>query len=87
MPKPNIAQFLKKQDRLVWSRFLSTKEGQAGLTYLKVAFPSAPAKSDADLIRNGVGFEFWQACVAEMEAIGNVAEKPERADNDDQLEQ
>lgn len=87
MPKkPQIAQFLKRQDRLVWARFLNSSEGQKGMHYLRIAFPTDSAKTDADLIRNGVGFEFWQACVAELESIGDVPDKQERADNDDELE-
>lgn len=70
----------------MWSRFLNSKEGIAGLSYLRIAFPTKKASNDAELIRNGVGFEFWQACVAELEELGNVPEKPENAENHEPLE-
>ena len=86
MAKPKISQFLKRQDRLVWSRFLNSKEGQAGLSYLRIAFPVNKASNEAELIRNGVGFEYWQGCVAELLEIGDVPDKPENPDAHEQLE-
>ncbi len=86
MAKPKITDHLKRKERIEWARFLNSAEGQKGLLYLKLAFPRKSAENDADLIRNSVGFEFWQACVEEIEEIGNIVDAPERADIDDPLE-
>lgn len=86
MAKPVISRFLKRADRLVWARFLSSPEGRAGLAFLRMACPSNNAVTDADLIRNSVGFDYWQKCISEIEAIGEVPERPERAEDDQPLE-
>lgn len=78
MAKPKISDYLKRKERLEWARFLNSPEGQKGLLYLKLAFPRKAASTDADLIRNSVGFEFWQSCIQEMEVL---AELPESQDN------
>lgn len=69
----------------VWARFLNSPEGKSGLQYLRLSCPKKEANSDNDLIRNAVGFDFWQDCITEMERLGIVPEKPERQE-EDQLE-
>lgn len=86
MSKPQIQRFLKRADRLVWSRFLSSPEGRAGISFLRLACPSSTAVTDADLIRNSVGFDYWQKCITEIEGIGEITERPERAEDDQPLE-
>lgn len=86
MAKPQISKFLKQADRLVWSRFLSSPEGRQGIAFLRLCCPTAGSGTDADLIRNSVGFDYWQKCINDLEALGEVPERTQSADNVEPLE-
>ena len=66
----------------VWSRFLNSDEGKRGMQYLRLACPKKDFKSDDDLIRNSVGFEFWQECLNAVDGLGFIPDKPERETED-----
>lgn len=72
---PDKNRFLRRADMQVWSRFLSSEEGQRGMNYLRLACPRLKEDTDASLIRNAVGHEFWHRCVDAMEDLGVVPEK------------
>jgi hypothetical protein len=55
-----------------WSRFLNSPEGKQGILFLKLSCPKAFASGDDALIKNAVGFEFWQNCIDAMEKLGEV---------------
>jgi len=73
---PEISKFLRRADRQVWSRFLNSEEGQRGLAYLKLSCPRSKEDTEASLIRNAVGFDFWHKSIDAMESLGEVPEKP-----------
>lgn len=58
-----------------WSRFLSSPEGKQGLLYLKLSCPKTFGNDDNALIKNAVGFEFWQNCIDAMERLGDVPQR------------
>lgn len=81
-----MSKFLRQADRLVWSRFLNSPEGKQGIAFLRLACPNAGSGTDADLIRNSVGFDFWQKCLNELESLGEVPERQQSAENIEPLE-
>ena len=83
---PNISEFLRNKDQLAWARFLKSEEGQRGLSFLRRACPRSKQKTDADLIRNCVGFDFWHEAVDAMESLGEITESPEKNDTHEPLE-
>lgn len=83
---PNKEDYLRRADMQAWSRFLSSPEGKSGLLYLKLSCPRLDIKGDEALIRNAVGFDFWQRAVEAMVNLGEVPPKPEKQE-DDSLEQ
>lgn len=78
---------LKRTEKMEWSRFLSSPEGQAGIQLLRMSCPRPPAKTDADLIRNSVGFDFWMKAIDAIEHLGDVPSKVAPADDDQPLDQ
>jgi hypothetical protein len=83
---PNKEEYLKRADLMSWSRFLSSPEGKQGLLYLRLSCPRKTDQSDNSLIKNAVGFEFWQNAIDAMISLGDVPARPEKQD-DDTLEQ
>jgi hypothetical protein len=79
---PSKEEFLTKAHMQAWSRFLSSPEGQKGILYLRMACPRMFEKTDDALVRNSVGFEFWQQCLDKVEGLGVVPPRPEKPDDD-----
>ncbi len=65
-----------------WSRHLSSPEGKQGLLYLRLNCPKMPEKTDDALIKNAIGFEFWQAAIEAIVKLGDVPAKPEKQEDD-----
>lgn len=82
MPSQAKEDYLNKADMMVWARFLASNEGQKGLRYLRLGCRRLPFEGDDSLIRNAVGFEFWQKCVDAMEDLGQVPKRPEKEPED-----
>lgn len=83
---PDISEYLTRSQMQSWSRFLSSPEGKQGILYLKLSCPRMSDKTDQSLIKNAVGFEFWQAAIDGINRLGDVPAKPEKTE-DDSLEQ
>jgi len=83
---PNREDYLTRAQMQSWSRFLSSPEGKAGMLFLKLACPRNREKTEASLIKNSVGFEFWQDAIEAMEKLGEVPARPEKQE-DESLEQ
>lgn len=77
MPQPNKSDYLNRTETITWGRFLKSPEGQKGLLYLKLSCPKVYGKDDPTLIKNAVGFEYWQSCVDAMENLGELPPKNE----------
>lgn len=46
-------------------------------------FPRPEATSEVQLIRNAVGFDYWQRCIARLESYAEEAQLPKREKNQD----
>jgi hypothetical protein len=86
MPSQSKDDYLTKAEMMAWSRFLNSTEGQKGLLYLRLGCKRAAGEGDNTLIKNAVGFEYWQKCVDALESLGEVPKRQER-EPDDALEQ
>lgn len=79
---PDKEDYLKRSESQEWGRFLSSPAGRNGLLFMKLSCPHLPPSTDEALIKNAVGFEFWQLCLTRLEQLSELPPKPEKTDDE-----
>jgi hypothetical protein len=71
-------EILSKAHMQEWGRFLASEAGTRGMLYMRMACPRLDPATDDALIRNSVGFEFWQKALDRIEQISEIPPRPIR---------
>ena len=79
-----IENYLKRSDVIEVARFISSDSGKRLIAHLRTSCPRINEKNDDSLIRNAIGFDFWQRLIDNLEGIQPPAKQDKN--DDDQLE-